>query len=136
MDSEAIKRPLIITILCIVGFILLIQSIGSVIIGFLYGLSVGYKPFLQVQLILYALLVIVGVVGLIGYWKMRKWGVYLYTATIVIIFVYAFWVFISLRGFQNFNLDYVWIYIWGHFIKYFIALFIIVVGFIYLKKMR
>lgn len=74
------RRPVLITILCVL-------AIGATVISFpllAYRASlvaerqgVGYA--IQLALSLHAT-----VISLIGYWKMRRWGVYLYTAAFVL----------------------------------------------------
>ena len=80
--SKIVKRPLIITIICIVLFISYLFGFFSLLIPDArnavtqqYGASVIAFTVLSG---------IVGLVAIIGYWKMRKWGVYLYCASIVI----------------------------------------------------
>jgi len=76
------KRPGVITAVCIVGFItlafvlsgLFIPSVREPVIQkygfFSFILSVPFP-------------VLLALIGLVGYWKMRKWGVYVYTAMVV-----------------------------------------------------
>ncbi len=60
---------------------------------------------------------LLGLIGLVGYWKMRKWGVYVYTTMAVLSIGYGLIVGIS------------------GILGYIIPLVIIVVGFANLKKM-
>lgn len=75
------KRPIVITVICVVGFlgallllfVLLFPNTRDILIQ-LYG-----KKFLYMILANLCL----GLTGLIGFWKMRKWGVYFYALMII-----------------------------------------------------
>ena len=92
-NSPTAKRPKIITVFCIIGFIgapfvfegLLIPSARELLIQ-QYGIF--FVPITLLSSLL-------GLIGLIGYWKMRKWGVYFYTAMAVISIGYGLIVGIS-----------------------------------------
>ena len=80
--TPTVKRPVIITIICILGFLgalmmlltllnpsartQMIQETGVIIIPFLMSIFIFW------------------VAGLIGYWKMKRWGLYLYTVMAII----------------------------------------------------
>ena len=80
--TTSVKRPAIITIICILGFLgalmmlltllnpsaraQMIQETGVIIIPFLMSIFIFW------------------VAGLIGYWKMKRWGVTLYCIMTVI----------------------------------------------------
>lgn len=70
-------------------------------------------------LVVTALLGILGLAGLIGMWKMRKWGVYTYTAMTVLSIGYGLTI-----GLQT------------GVVSYIIPAIIVVTGFVYLKRMR
>lgn len=81
-SREAAKgqRPLAITLFCIVGIAIIVSSLTVVsIISELFTEKVGawYAPFLIVSHL-------ITLVCLIGYWMMKRWGVYLYTAIFVV----------------------------------------------------
>lgn len=76
------KRPIIITIVSILGFLgaafmllsLLIPSVRTQLIQ-QYG---------AIMIPISVLTFIFGLAGIIGYWNMRKWGVYLYSVMAII----------------------------------------------------
>lgn len=75
---QSIKRPLVITIFCLLGFISLPWVLLSVIMPEVReGLIQQYG-----QLYIWTLSIssTLGLAGLIGLWKMKKWGVYIYAA--------------------------------------------------------
>ncbi|RIK34798.1 MAG: hypothetical protein DCC55_32315 [Chloroflexi bacterium] len=72
-------RPLSITIVCIIGFVAFGLSVFSV--PMMYGTitaayGVWFGPIWLVSLA-------VTLASLIGYWQMKKWGVYLYLAAFI-----------------------------------------------------
>src|SRR3989338_8242998 len=81
-------RPLMISILCYIGFIgAFIVFLGLVVpatrekIIHQYGIL-----FLAVGIIV----ALAGLIGLLGYWKMQKWGVYVYTSAIALSILYTY----------------------------------------------
>jgi hypothetical protein len=66
--TTTVKRPAIITIICILGFL-----------GALMMLLTLLNPSARTQMIQET-----GVIGLVGYWKMKRWGLYLYTVMAII----------------------------------------------------
>lgn len=114
--TTTVKRPAIITITCILGFLgalmmlltllnpsartQMIQEEGVIIIPFLMSIFIFW------------------VAGMIGYWKMKRWGVYLYIVMAVI----------SIGGGFLFNLQ------TGTF-SYLMPIIVIGIGLIYLKRM-
>jgi len=93
------KRPILITILCILGFLgvgfplisdgpfksivrdVIFQQGGPSYVPTTRELIIQqYSSFIPI-LIFTTLL---GLIGLVGYWKMRKWGVYVYTAMAIL----------------------------------------------------
>ena len=71
------KRPVIITVICVLGFIGSIFSIPLIFseaarsIGAWYPLSLAFST-------------LVGLVSMIGFWMMKKWGVITYMALFAI----------------------------------------------------
>lgn len=77
----ASNRPLAITIICVLGFIgvglgipLLLTLLGT---GAAAGLPGWYLPYL-------GLTILIGLAALIGLWKMKKWGAYLYAGMFLV----------------------------------------------------
>jgi len=71
------KKPIIIKIFCIIGFVLLPISLLSYIVPSVRDQLIReFGPILITIQIISATL---GLIGLTGYWKMKKWGVYTYT---------------------------------------------------------
>ncbi len=66
------KRPTIITILCIIGFIGAAFAIPIVFSPLAKQIAPWYPPYVGAG-------VLIGVIALIGLWKMKRWGIYLYT---------------------------------------------------------
>ena len=114
--TTVVKRPAIITIICILGFLgaimmlltllsasartQMIQEEGAIIMPFLMSIFIFW------------------VAGMIGYWKMKRWGVYLYCVMAVI----------SIGGGFLFDLQ------TGTF-SYLMPIIVIGVGLIYFKRM-
>lgn len=67
------KRPVIITVICIVGFIGAAFAIPLVFSPVASSIGAWYPPYL-------AFTSIVGLTCLIGLWKMKKWGIIGYSA--------------------------------------------------------
>ena len=65
------KRPVIITVICIIGFIGALFTIPIVFTSFASAVGAWYPPFLGLS-------AIVGIASFIGLWRMRLWGLYLY----------------------------------------------------------
>ncbi|SRR5216684_6572167 len=109
------KRPTLITVLCIIGFIGVPVVLAALVIPTARDLLIQQYgvPFVPITLFLGVL----GFAGLVGYWKMRKWGVYLYTTMAVLSIGYGLIVGISA------NLGYI------------LPLVIVAVGFANLKTM-
>jgi hypothetical protein len=114
--TPAVIRPAAITIICILGFLgalmmlltllnpsartEMIQETGLIIIPFLMSIFIFW------------------VAGLIGYWKMKRWGLYLYTVMAVI----------SIGAGFLFNLQ-------TGTISYLMPIIVIGIGLIYFKRM-
>ena len=72
------KRPVTITIICILGCIIPVVSILDIFSPIARSYGAWYPPFL-------ALSIVVVLISLIGLWMMKKWGVILYTANAVVV---------------------------------------------------
>jgi len=105
------KRPIAITVICIIGFIGAVLTIPMLFSSTVQGIAPWYPPLLAVS-------AAIGLACMIGLWMMRRWAVYTYTAfaavTQVIMFSTGLWNPIGLI----------------------IPLIIIIVMFIYLPRMR
>ena len=116
-NNSSQKRPLIITIICIIGFIsaplfilrlLFIPEVATKLTE-IYG-----KQFVPATI----LLAVIGLIALIGFWKMRKWGVYLYTLMAILGITHA--VILQLPG----------------IIGYLGPIIIVIIGFLNIRKMK
>ncbi len=114
-DSEKNQRPLLITIVCIFGFI------GGILV--FLGLFIGaardpviqqYGPSVIPITIVSGLF---GLGGLIGFWMMRKWGLYVYSANLV------FGIISGMIVGMPFSIGYI------------LPIFVAILGFIYFKQM-
>lgn len=110
-DTPASERPVAITVICVLGFIgagLTIPLIFSAAAG---SIGAWYPPYL-------ALSAVIGLVCMIGLWKMMKWSVFAYTAFVVlnqiVLMAMGVWTFFALL----------------------IPAIIIAIGFTYLSKMK
>ena len=80
--SPAVKsqRPIAITVICILGFIGTVLGLIGLLLGSVFIAAIG-----GTMLLIWSIVsVLVGLVALIGMWKMKKWGAYLYAALFVI----------------------------------------------------
>ena len=71
------ERPVVITILCVLGFIGVLFVIPKVFSSVARNIGVWYPPYL-------AFIGIVGLICNIGFWKMKKWGFYGYVTFVVL----------------------------------------------------
>jgi hypothetical protein len=70
---DAGKRPVPITIVCIIGFIGVIATVPLMLSDAASSIAPWYPPALGVS-------ALIGLTCMIGLWMMRKWAVYAYTA--------------------------------------------------------
>lgn len=111
------KRPLLITIFCVIGFIgslfvaagLLIPSARQMLEQ-QYGVSFLFVTFI---------VLVLGLTGLIGIWMMRKWGVYTYSGMAVLSIGYGLMTGLS-----------------SGLLSYLLPIVVVIIGFVYLKQMR
>lgn len=71
------KRPISITLICIVGFIGAVLVIPVIFSPIAEQVGAWYPPYLGFT-------ALAGLISLIGLWLMRKWGVYFYTALTIL----------------------------------------------------
>tara|TARA_Y100000310_G_C20609392_1_gene777214 strand:+ start:528 stop:965 length:438 start_codon:yes stop_codon:yes gene_type:complete len=115
-------RPVLITLVCGYFFINLIDIILKIVVlsfripGASFSLDQWW----------YQLIIIGTFIGMLGYWYMRKWGVYLYSLSVIVAFGYA--------------LSQMWPMPFSELIYSVlgsaISFFTIIVGFMYLKYMK
>ena len=70
-------RPIPITIMCVILAIGLVYAIPVIFSDAARAIGAWYPPFL-------AIATIVGAICTVGFWLMKKWSVYLYTAMVVV----------------------------------------------------
>jgi hypothetical protein len=75
--AAAQRRPLVITIICVLGFLGALVTIPLIFSPTARAIGEWYEPTL-------AAAALVGLVCMIGLWLMRRWAVYVYTAMCVI----------------------------------------------------
>ena len=122
-SSLSEKRPRLVTILCIIGFICAPLVLAGLFLPLFTRFGTLIVPqfgplFIPISL----LIILLGIVGLVGYWKMRKWGVYVYTIAAVIYI-----------GHTLFTIGYMWFVINPLGTAFILGL--VGVGFANLKKM-
>jgi glycerol-3-phosphate acyltransferase PlsY len=105
------RRPVAITVICVLSGIGALIAIPLIFSEAARSIGTWYPPYL-------AFGAVVGLACTVGFWLMRKWAVYLYTALVVLnqiaLFSMGVWNVLALA----------------------IPLVVIVVGFIYLSRMR
>ena len=76
LSSKSV-RPFLVTLLCILGFLFGIGALFSIANPEVLDklLAYGYDRFM-----LSCIKTMIAIVAFIGYWKMRRWGVYLFAA--------------------------------------------------------
>lgn len=113
------KRPLIITIICVLNFTGITCSFLSLVIPEDRALLVRRAGAVMVP-IAFTICILV-FVGMIGYWKMRKWGVWVYSCMAVINFGSGLLLRLPLSQKGVFH--------------YLLIIFVIVIGFVYFDRM-
>ena len=105
------ERPIAVTIICVLGFIGAALTIPLIFSDAARSLGAWYPPYL-------AFSAVVGLVCMIGLWKMLKWSVFAYTAFVVlnqcVLMAMGAWNIVALL----------------------IPAIVIVIGFMYLSKMK
>lgn len=69
---ENAKRPIIITVICVLGVIGGLMTVPLIFSPIARGIGAWYPPFL-------ALSAVIGLICMIGLWQMKKWAAYTYT---------------------------------------------------------
>ncbi|MFH1170450.1 MAG: hypothetical protein V1704_02735 [Candidatus Vogelbacteria bacterium] len=97
-SAPLINRPTIITIICVFGFVAVLFILSSLFMSSArleitqqYG-----STFLPITIFT----TLLGLIGLVGYWKMRKWGVYFYTAMVVVSITHG--LIVGISGIQSY----------------------------------
>ena len=67
------KRPIVITVFCVLGLIGIIPLAGIIVSGMYRNVGVWYLAYLITA-------GTVGLICLIGFWKMKKWAFYTYVS--------------------------------------------------------
>ena len=83
LPANKIERPRIISVICILGFI------GVVLSGY-WILKAQPGDYERGDLLLTGGSSLIGLIGLIGIWRMKKWGANLYTVIAVVNIAYLF----------------------------------------------
>lgn len=115
-NRRATKRPLVISIICILQFIvvpLVILALLSLHDSRVHFTQLYGKAYVPITVFLS----FVGLIAFIGYWKMKKWGVYLLSAVAACTMVYS--AFLEIYG----------------ILEYLLPVAAVLIGFAYLKRM-
>ncbi len=72
-----VERPVIITVICIIGFIGLLFVVPIIFSEIAKSVGAWYPPYLVFS-------TIIGLVCMIGLWMMKKWSIIAYTLFVVI----------------------------------------------------
>lgn len=87
-------RPTAITVICILGFIGI--PLNIIILFVIYDELIAIS---STYPIIYPLLMLIGTIGMIGLWKMKKWGYYCYLLMHILSIIYT----ISINYFDVFS---------------------------------
>jgi uncharacterized membrane protein (DUF2068 family) len=71
------KRPILITVICILGFIGAAVAIPMIFSDISRSIGAWYPPYL-------AFGAVIGLICMIGLWMMKKWSIIVYTAFFVV----------------------------------------------------
>lgn len=82
-DQASLRRPVIITILCVLGMIAAAGNMPAIFADAARNVGAWFPPFLAFSACL-------TVVCMIGLWKMRRWAIFVYTGWATVTFVMAF----------------------------------------------
>lgn len=91
--ARAPERPLLITAACVLGLLGAVASVPVIFSDFARGMGAWYAPYLAAS-------VLASTGCLIGFWKMRRWAVYLYVGVAVtnqlVMYSMGIWHFLDL----------------------------------------
>ncbi len=76
-DTPTTNRPTVITVICILGFIGVALTVPLIFSNVAQSIGSWYPPYLGAS-------AVVGLICMVGLWKMKKWAVFLYTLLVVI----------------------------------------------------
>ena len=76
-DTQPAARPVAITVICILGFIGAAITLPLIFSATAAGIGSWYPPFLGLS-------ALVGLICMIGLWKMKKWAAFLYAALVAV----------------------------------------------------
>jgi hypothetical protein len=87
-NSNGKKRPTAITVICVIGFIGAVLAIRMIFSDNAGQIGSWYPPYLALSCVL-------GLICMIGLWKMKKWAAYTYTGFValnqVVLLVMGVW---------------------------------------------
>lgn len=125
------ERPTIITIIC--GYFFISWSLNLInLLRFLSqtkNISLNLSSFGSLSGFVSFLISILIFVSILGFWFVRKWGVYLYTAVNVFAFIYLL---LKIHSYGYFSWNIFSSIIWGSILP----IFVIIIGFMNLNKME
>jgi len=99
LTKQKEQRPTLITVFCVLGFIGIPIMLLSIAIPEVRNQMIQqYGNLVMLNLIVSSIL---GTIGLVGLWQMKKWGVYFYTAMAIFSTLFSIYQGIS------FNLGYI-----------------------------
>jgi hypothetical protein len=75
--TEKVKRPISITVICIIGFIGALITVPLVFSPIAQQVGSWYPPYL-------AFSAVIGLVCMVGLWMMKKWAAYTYTGFVTL----------------------------------------------------
>jgi hypothetical protein len=132
--KKAPVRPVIITIICILGFILyailivlgIIALIGGALISGIESVPAEIAGVASSVVLIMAILLLVAAIlslwALIGYWKMRRWGPIMFTVLVVLSIIMEL---VSASFLAS----------WSSIVNLIINIIVIAIGFIYYNRM-
>jgi len=94
--KETVKRPILLSILCIMGFFGIAIN-GLQLFSNMSGLGSLYGELFPIAMFL---VLAIKLTGLIAFWKMRAWGVYVFTFSILLDIVMSVFFGIGLEIFS------------------------------------
>lgn len=115
--QETGKRPVIISIICVLGLLGGILSLAGILIPAARAMLVESYGVLFVALT--AVVSILTFASLLGFWKMKKWGLYVYIAATLL----------GIAGGVYLGLPF-------NILSYVVPAAIILIGFLYFKRLK